>query len=156
VDAFVAAQIGEMIGGVRGSALPVRTKEVLEQVYSLYLLTSVEAALVDLLSFGLLRPEASQGKEPASKDPTSGLRAEISKLCSLLLPEAIGLTDAFGFTDWELDSALGVYDGRVYDALRERAQGEPLNQSEVPSAYKYIKPILERGQRLAKGGGAKL
>lgn len=27
----------------------------------------------------------------------------ILKLCSELLPNAIGLSDAFGFTDWELD-----------------------------------------------------
>jgi hypothetical protein len=32
-------------------------------------------------------------------------------------------------------SALGVYDGKVYDALWKGAQSEPLNQSEVPAAY---------------------
>lgn len=67
-------------------------------------------------------------------------------------------------------SALGVYNGKVYEALWERAKAEPLNQTEVPAAYevrKYdagflllsdllmshsqasIKPILERGKRLA-------
>lgn len=35
-----------------------------------------------------------------------------------------------------LISALGVYDGRVYDAFWERAQTEPLNQSPVPDGYK--------------------
>lgn len=32
-------------------------------------------------------------------------------------------------------SALGVYDGRVYEALWERAQAEPLNKTEVTAAY---------------------
>ena len=67
-------------------------------------------------------------------------------------------------------SALGVYNGKVYEALWERAKAEPLNRTEIPAAYevrKYdanlllpsdslmshfqasIKPILERGKRLA-------
>ncbi len=32
-------------------------------------------------------------------------------------------------------SALGVYDGRVYEALWARVQTEPLNRTEVPEAY---------------------
>jgi len=120
------------------------------------------------------------------------VRLLIKAVCEELLPEAIGLTDAFGFTDWDLDrygdflafsnlnltieftknpfSALGVYNGKVYEALWECAKAEPLNQTEIPAAYevrKYdanlllpsdsfmshsqasIKPILERGKRLA-------
>ncbi|KAJ7054627.1 peroxisomal oxidase [Mycena amicta] len=86
-------------------------------------------------------------------------------LCAVL--EIIGLTDAFGFTDWELDSALGVFDGRAYEAFGKRVQDEPLNQTELTEAYavsaiamaiggsltsglqQSMKPILLRGQRLA-------
>lgn len=32
-------------------------------------------------------------------------------------------------------SALGVYNGKVYEALWERAQMEPLNRTEVSAAY---------------------
>jgi acyl-CoA oxidase len=47
-------------------------------------------------------------------------------------------------------SALGVYDGKVYEALWTKAQAEPLNQTEVPEAYvQSILPILKRGQRQA-------
>lgn len=83
-----------------------------------------------------------------------------------------------------LSSALGVYNGKVYEALWERAQTEPLNRTQVPLAYEVrlrfvaiielvhvffsffslfffqasIKHILQRGQRLAAVGitGAKL
>lgn len=119
-----------------------------------YLLTVLEAGLVDLLSFGLLfSPPTTVGND----DPARPLRLSINELCQELLPEAVGLSDAFGFTDWELDrsvlfllsvrlrcstpfdfttcSALGVYDGRVYEALWEKAQTEPLNQREVTEAY---------------------
>jgi hypothetical protein len=34
-----------------------------------------------------------------------------------------------------LNSALGVYDGKVYDALWERTKLEPLNEREVPEVY---------------------
>lgn len=34
-----------------------------------------------------------------------------------------------------LVSAIGVYDGNVYEKLWERAQTEPLNQAEVTEGY---------------------
>jgi acyl-CoA oxidase len=60
----------------------------------------VEGGLTDLLSFGVLRPS---GKGTALQDPTRALRLTVKHLCEELLPEAIGLSDAFGFTDWDLD-----------------------------------------------------
>jgi acyl-CoA oxidase len=63
------------------------------------------------------------------------LRSEISRLCVSLLPERIGLTDAFGFSDWELDSALGVYDGKVYERLWKRAQENPLNKFDTDEVH---------------------
>ena len=70
-----------------------------------------------------------------------------------------------------VSSALGVYDGRVYEALWHRAQSEPLNMSELPDGYevsyiilvhfpdlillvvkKFIKPLIEYGQKLAARG----
>lgn len=32
-------------------------------------------------------------------------------------------------------SVLGVYDGNVYEALWDKVQHEPLNQTEVPRGY---------------------
>ncbi|TFY58289.1 hypothetical protein EVG20_g8210, partial [Dentipellis fragilis] len=137
-----------MINELRDASVGEKGREVLKRVFHLYLLVTAEEALVDLLAFGLLRPE-----EPwQGGDPTTSLRVAIGELCRALVPEVIALTDAFGFSDWELDSALGVYDGRVYNALWERAKGEPLNATEVPAAYKHIKAILEQGQRRAKEG----
>ncbi|KAF7297428.1 Acyl-coenzyme A oxidase [Mycena indigotica] len=146
-EAFVAGQVGQMIAALGSTALKPHEAEVVSKIYLLYLLTTVESALVDLLSYGLFRAVPS-GK---SRDPTRELRVAIGALCSeTLLPEVIGLTDSFGFSDWELDSALGVFDGRAYEAMWKRAQDEPLNQTEVTEAYaESIKPILLRGQRLA-------
>ena len=51
---------------------------------------------MDLLSFDVLRSNGSG-------DVSRPLRLAIRKACEDILPEAIGLTDAFGFSDWELD-----------------------------------------------------
>ncbi|KDQ56007.1 hypothetical protein JAAARDRAFT_59460 [Jaapia argillacea MUCL 33604] len=148
-EAFVASSVGEMIGGLE---LEERERRVVGDLFRLYLLTTVESALVDLFSFGLFR-----SGEVGGRDSTRELRMEIKRLCEGLLPEAIGLTDAFGFTDWELDSALGVRDGMVYQRLWDAAQKEPLNEREIPDGYEeYIKPMLERGQRLAGRERSKL
>lgn len=69
-----------------------------------YLLTTVEASLVDLLSFGLFRIPSNT--ESRSRDPARSLRMAIQQLCLELLPNVIGLSDAFGFTDWELDRSV--------------------------------------------------
>ncbi|KAJ7589575.1 peroxisomal oxidase [Mycena floridula] len=142
-EAYVAARVGEMIQGSGG--LPTKEIPVLAALLNLYLLTTVESALVDLLSYGLFRVETS-----SKEDPTRFLRLAIKNLCAELVPQAIGLTDAFGFSDWELDSALGRYDGEVYKALLARTNDEPLNADEVTPAYKEsIKPVLQRGARRA-------
>ena len=64
-----------------------------------YLLSTVEGALEDVLSLGVLSHQASKG----ANSPARSLRLEILDLYQALLPEAVSLTDAFGFSDWELD-----------------------------------------------------
>lgn len=141
-EAFVAAQVGEMINNLTN--LPSEEARVVGCLYRLYLLTSAESALVDLLSVGLIR-------HTGAGDPTQDLRLAVKALCLEVLPNAIGLTDAFGFSDWSLDSALGVSDGRVYEALWKRVQMEPMNKYEVTPAYApYIRPMLQRGQAAAQ------
>lgn len=141
-EAFVAAQVGEMINNLAN--LPSEDAKAVGCLYRLYLLTCAESALVDLLSVGLIR-------HTGAGDPTQDLRLAVKALCIEVLPNAIGLTDAFGFSDWSLDSALGVFDGRVYEALWQRVQMEPMNKDEVTPAYApYIRPLLQRGQAAAQ------
>ncbi|KDO22826.1 hypothetical protein SPRG_11585 [Saprolegnia parasitica CBS 223.65] len=60
-----------------------------------------------------------------------------------LRPNAVALVDGFGLTDFELNSAIGRYDGDIYRALIARAAKEPLNQTDVVDGYhKYLQPIL--------------
>ncbi|KAL4243883.1 Acyl-coenzyme A oxidase [Abortiporus biennis] len=147
-DAFVAQQVQTFISALSGE-LPGRESLVLTDLFRLHLLTVAESALVDILSFNLL-PTQKDDLKRSGEDPTWILRAEIKSLCLKLLPQAIGLTDAFGFTDWELDSALGVSNGDVYKALWDAVQTEPLNKTHISEGYEeYLKPLLERSQRYA-------
>ncbi|KZT66801.1 acyl-CoA oxidase [Daedalea quercina L-15889] len=144
IDAYLAGRIHELIENMP-HVLSIREAAIVGKLYTLTLLTLVEAGLVDILSFGLL-PQKSGG------DPSRGLRVSINTLCTELLPEVIGLTDAFGFTDWQLDSALGVYDGSVYEQLWACAQMEPLNKEEPVDGYeRFIRPVFRRGRQLSAG-----
>lgn len=148
-EAYLAVRIGGLINDLP-SKLRSREVATVSKLFTLGLLSLVENGLVDILSFGLL-PHRS------GEDPSRGLRMTIKQLCAELLPEAIGLTDAFGFTDWQLDSALGVFDGSVYEQLWARVQTEPLNATEVVDGYQeFIKPMLERGQQIVGSSKAKL
>jgi len=173
-EAFVARRIGEVVVQAEKELSP-GSGRLITALMRLYLLTTLEAALVDLLSLDLiprrLAPSTTTSAlldrersvdtissgAASERDPTRGLRMEIANLEKEILPQSIGLTDAFGHTDWELDSALGVKDGRVYEALYERTPLEPLNSTDVVGGYEeYIKPILERGRRIVEAGKAKL
>jgi acyl-CoA oxidase len=61
-------------------------------------------------------------------------------------PHAVRLVDAWRFPDWQLDSALGRYDGRVYEDLFKRASElNPLNDVVVdpyPESDVLFKPKL--------------
>ncbi|XP_008839418.1 peroxisomal acyl-coenzyme A oxidase 2 [Nannospalax galili] len=70
-------------------------------------------------------------------------RAAYLDLLLLIRKDAILLTDAFDFTDHCLNSALGCYDGQVYERLFEWAQKSPANTQENPAYEKYIRPLLQ-------------
>ena len=52
-------------------------------------------------------------------------------LLTALRPNAVALVDAFDFPDQVLGSALGRWDGNVYEAIMETARKSTLNKSQV-------------------------
>eukprot|EP01062_Namystynia_karyoxenos_P055911 TRINITY_DN46923_c0_g1_i1.p1 TRINITY_DN46923_c0_g1~~TRINITY_DN46923_c0_g1_i1.p1 ORF type:complete len:710 (+),score=320.27 TRINITY_DN46923_c0_g1_i1:81-2132(+) len=52
----------------------------------------------------------------------------INELLLEIRPDAVALTDGFGFSDYDLKSTLGRYDGNVYEAIYEEAKRNPLNK----------------------------
>lgn len=72
------------------------------------------------------------GKAILSPEGVLHLEAAVRQLVEEILPQVIGLTDAFGWTDWELASSLGRKDGRVYESLMAEAEANPINHPRRP------------------------
>lgn len=75
---------------------------------------------------------------PAQMDMVT---ASYLDLLAVIRKDAVPLVDAFDFTDKTLNSALGSYDGQVYQRLYEWAQKSPTNQMS-PAYERYLKPLL--------------
>jgi len=65
-------------------------------------------------------------------------------MLAAIRPNAVGIVDGFNIRDEILASALGAYDGNVYQRLFDEAMKSPLNQESVnQSFHKYLKPFLK-------------
>ncbi|RLN92294.1 hypothetical protein BBJ28_00012151 [Nothophytophthora sp. Chile5] len=72
------------------------------------------------------------------------VRRQLVGLLPVVRKNCVLLTDAWDFTDFELNSTIGRYDGDVYRALVRRAADEPLNKTQVPECYEqFLKPLLQ-------------
>ena len=52
-------------------------------------------------------------------------------LLEQIRPNAVALVDSFEFSDRQLGSVLGRYDGHVYENLLKFAENSPLNKTQV-------------------------
>lgn len=74
----------------------------------------------------------------------SSLQKWMEQLLAQIRPNAVGIVDGFDICDEILSSALGCYDGRVYERLFEEASKSPLNKEPVNISFqKYLKPFLK-------------
>lgn len=66
-----------------------------------------------------------------SSHQVSLLQSRLLTLLAELRPNAVALVDAFDYPDAVLDSALGRWDGNVYEALYDYALQSKLNEKQV-------------------------
>ena len=72
-------------------------------------------------------------------------RAAVRALLAELRPDAVALVDAFEFPDNTLCSALGRYDGNVYESLYAAARASSLNQDDPFVGFdQHLKPTLDQ------------
>lgn len=110
--------------------------KVLLELAELYLLYWTLEKKGDLLLYSTI-----------SKTDIAILQERYEQLLALIRPNALGLVDGFDIHDEVLSSALGAYDGRVYERLLEEAMKSPLNQEPVnESFHKYLKPLMNRSK----------
>nr|XP_018909347.1 PREDICTED: probable peroxisomal acyl-coenzyme A oxidase 1 [Bemisia tabaci] len=68
----------------------------------------------------------------------------LETLLHKIRPNAVGIVDGFDISDAVLRSALGAYDGNVYERLFAEANKSPLNAEPVDESFhKYLKPFLK-------------
>ncbi|XP_014790575.1 peroxisomal acyl-coenzyme A oxidase 1 isoform X1 [Octopus bimaculoides] len=120
----------EAIGQIKEN----RLASVLTDVCKFYCAFNIVENIGDFLQFNLLTVEQVKLLKTAMYNQLSKIR-----------PNAIALVDAFDFSDRFLHSALGRYDGQVYQALYDYAKLAPINSKEVHDSCKeYLLPFLKQ------------
>jgi len=76
------------------------------------------------------------------------LKLQVRELLTKLRPSVVHIVDSFNWSDYQLRSALGRYDGDAYNKLFEWAKKDPSNATSVPLGYQEaIKPLLDYGKQ---------
>ena len=92
-----------------------------------------------------------------SEADLDSLPTRVQDLMSQIRPNAVNLVDAWSIPDYLLDSALGRYDGKVYEDLFNRAHRlNPLNEITFNPNYKSDEIVMGGGQDEMKKILAKL
>ncbi|KAM9296952.1 peroxisomal acyl-coenzyme A oxidase 1 [Gastrophryne carolinensis] len=112
----------------------VAANRILSSLCLLYALHGISKNTGDFLQAGLLTSSQLDQVEQRIKD-----------LLAVIRPNAVALVDAFDYSDTQLSSVLGRYDGNVYENMFEWAKKSPLNETQVhESFYKYLKPLQSK------------
>ena len=103
-----------------------------------FLLHRVQKAVPALLELGIIASPPPPSFAPSSaKSRAEGtpalevLRDALDKQARVLLPELVGLTDAFGFSDWELDSIVSSSFTRTFLSFQQGTDRRSLYRSLV-------------------------
>ncbi|KAL6231200.1 hypothetical protein BDW75DRAFT_233810 [Aspergillus navahoensis] len=116
--------------------LSTGTKEVLWDLYRLFALFTLETEKYEFFTH-----------HAASKHHLDATPDRINELMSRIRRHAVRLVDAWQIPDYLLDSALGRYDGRVYEDLFHRAHRlNPLNKVTVNPNYWEDEIVKGQGQ----------
>lgn len=114
----------------------------LQKLGELYSLTVLVKAIPELVEAGV---------------NTGGLRqAQEAAVDSITKEMAVGLTDAFGWLDWELPGVLGKKEGRVYEEMRRVVEEWDINQGAYGTQLKEAALAITGHESAKKAGNAKL
>lgn len=119
------------------AGLSSQSKKHLESLFRLYAYYTMDASARDFAK-----------AQAASDKDLDRLPHVIQDLMAQVRPHAVNLVDAWCIPDFLLDSALGRYDGKVYEDLFNRAHRlNPLNEITFNSDY--------RSEEIVRGGDGK-
>ncbi|XP_032893235.1 LOW QUALITY PROTEIN: peroxisomal acyl-coenzyme A oxidase 2 [Amblyraja radiata] len=117
---------------IEGLKLEAEVQQVIKRLCDLHALTGILSNAGDFLYDGYIT-----GKQ---LDLVTSSHLD---LLALIRTDAVSIVDAFDYSDQQLNSAIGSYDGNSYQHLFEWAQKSPSN-AKVNLAYeKYLKPRFQ-------------
>ena len=102
---------------LKTKTLSPATRKTLDHLFALYAVTHLiqePAGVID-----------SQYLTPAQFTLLDEAR---DRLLQLIRPEAIAITESFGFQEMQLESVLASKDGKTYEKLLEKARSTNLNR----------------------------
>jgi acyl-CoA oxidase len=116
----------DAVKGLQATASPLAP--VLGELRDLFALWWMQEGLGEFLESGFL--DAAAGH-------VEFVRSAVRTRLSSVRPSAVPLCDAWGHSDHKLNSTLGRFDGKVYEALYESAQAHmnPMNKETVDPAF---------------------
>ncbi|GAB1603699.1 peroxisomal acyl-coenzyme A oxidase 1-like [Argonauta hians] len=136
MQVYIMEQFIEAVTSIKDRATAV----VLTDVCKFYCAFNIAENYGDFLQCNLMTEKQVQMLKTAMYNQMSKIR-----------PNAVALVDAFDFSDRRLHSALGRYDGQVYDALIDYTKQSPLNKKDVlDSCKEYLVPFLKRQRMKAQ------
>ncbi|SDA02894.1 BZ3500_MvSof-1268-A1-R1_Chr11-1g03206 [Microbotryum saponariae] len=116
---------------------------IMTTCFELFATYTMDSEAAEFLSSGYISPKQHEL-----------LRNRVHALLAELRPQAVPLVDSWGIPDYQLNSALGRYDGDVYPAIVRFAQAEPLNKTRFN--VNIHEKELEVGPEMGQSKGSKL
>ena len=121
------------------SSLDAETIAIMHKLFRLYALHTLEQEASEFFSSSAVTVRQIQLARTKA----------VMKLLEEIRPHAVRLVDAWHFPDWQLDSSLGRYDGKVYEDLFKRASElNPLNALTIdpyPDSNVLVKKDIRQG-----------
>ena len=120
--------------------LDVSTIELMKRLFQLFALFTLDLSASEFLLSGAI-----------STDHLSAITSRIQFLMTDIRPYAVRLVDAWSMPDYLLESALGRYDGDVYNDLFRRAHKEnPLNHQTFNIDWKSEEIVIGEGEEASR------
>jgi acyl-CoA oxidase len=135
--------VGSFLDGIQNANLSATTQDVLRDLYRLFAMHTMDSEAREFQKSGAVTPEI-----------LDSLPDRVRELMDRIRPHAVRLVDSLAIPDYLLDSALGRYDGKVYEDLFYRAHVlNPLNKITFNPDYRtdeIVKGSGDGGKILAK------
>ncbi|OAG43491.1 hypothetical protein AYO21_02428 [Fonsecaea monophora] len=118
-----------------GPPLSDKTWDVMRLMFKLFSLKTILTRPTEFLASGLI-----------TVDEMARLKDEVAYIMAKLRPHAVSLVDAWKIPDYLLQSALGSYDGDVYNRLFKQAhEMNPLNKLTFNTDWRSEEVVLGEG-----------